>query len=95
MKNEMITAAEARTIADQVNADRRAAEIAAAETYAAEKVAPQITAAAEDGKTSCKIDVSAVRGFNASDLVEVLESAGYDITRKTCGGLTVELTLNW
>lgn len=95
MKNEMITAAEARTIADQVNADRRAAEIAAAEAYAAEKVAPQITAAAEDGKTSCKIDVSAVRGFSASDLVEVLESAGYGITRKTCGGLTVELTPNW
>lgn len=94
MKN-MITAAEARTISDQVNADRRAAEIAAAESYAAEKVAPQITAAAEDGKTSCKIDVSAVRGFNASDLVEVLESAGYDVARDLRAGLTVALTLSW
>lgn len=95
MKNEMITAAEAREIADQVNEARRVAEIAAAETYAAEKVAPQITAAAEDGKTSCKFDVSAVRGFNASDLVEVLESAGYDITREIRAGLTVALALNW
>lgn len=91
----IITAAEAREIADQVNADRRAAEIAAAETYAAEKVAPQITAAAEDGKTSCKIDVSAVRGFNASDLVEVLESAGYGIARENRAGLTVALSLSW
>lgn len=95
MKNEMITATEAREIADQVNEARRAAEIAAAETYAAEKVAPQITAAAEDGKTSCKIDASAVRGFNASDLVEVLESAGYGIARENRAGLTVALSLSW
>ena len=94
MKN-MITATEARTIADQVNEARRAAEIAAAETYAAEKVAPQITAAAEDGKTSCKIDVSAVRGFNASDLVEVLEGVGYVIARENRAGLTVALALSW